>query len=145
MSKYKIKINCTKPENLSYNTDIKISRKNKEKYNFDNINYIDEVYILHRTILKNKNKKKFTLKTLEFKINKVLDINEIREFIIILQNKGFKSINNIQVEIIDITDNNNYVYLYKIRYNTFEIDNYIDNYINEKRKSKYSQEEIFKR
>ncbi len=74
-----------------------------------------------------------------------MDINEIREFIIILQNKGFKSINNIQVEIIDITDNNNYIYLYKIRYNTFEIDNYIDNYKNEKRKSKYSQQEIFKR
>lgn len=136
MSKYKIRINCTEIKQLSYNNS-KITQK--QKYNFNDINYIDEVYIKYRKIVK-ENK---TLKTLEFIINKSLDINELQEFLIILKNKGFRSDNNTIVEFIDITDNNNYIYLYKFRYNTFEIINN-SNIIN-KRKSKYSQQEIYKR
>jgi hypothetical protein len=138
MSKYKIKINCTDIKYLSYNNS-KISNKDREKYNFDDINYIDEVYVLHRKLIKEN----FILKSLEFIINKLLDINELQDFLIILKNKGFKSDSNTSVEFIDITENNNYIYLYKIRYNTYEINKY-SNIIN-KRKSKYSQQEIYKR
>ena len=63
MSKYKIRINCTSEEDLSYNTNKKICKRDKEKYNFDDINYINQVYVLYK-ILENK---PFTLKTLEFK------------------------------------------------------------------------------
>lgn len=138
MSKYKIKINCTDIKDLSYN-NFKINNKYRKKYKFDDINYVDEVYVLHRKLIKEN----FILKSLEFIINKLLDIKELQDFIIILKNKGFRSDNNTTVEFIDITDNNNHNYLYKIRYNTYEISKY-SNIIN-KRKSKYSQQEIFKR
>ena len=138
MSKYKIKINCTDIKELSYNNS-KITNKDRKKYKFDDINYVDEVYVLHRKLIKEN----FILKSLEFIINKSLDIKELQDFLIILKNKGFRSDNNTTVEFIDITDNNNHNYLYKIRYNTYEISKY-SNIIN-KRKSKYSQHEIFKR
>ena len=138
MSKYKIKINCTDIKELSYN-NFKITNRDRKKYKFDDINYVDEVYVLHRKLIKEN----FILKSLEFIINKLLDIKELQDFIIILKNKGFRSDNNTTVEFIDITDNNNHNYLYKIRYNTYEISKY-SNIIN-KRKSKYSQQEIFKR
>ena len=115
MSKYKIKINCTGIKQLSYNNS-KITNKDFEKYNFDDINYIDELYVLYRKIIKEN----FILKSLEFIINKSLDIKELQDFLIILKNKGFRSDNNTPVEIIDITDNNNHNYLYKIRYNTLK-------------------------
>ena len=115
MSKYKIKINCTEIQQLSYNNS-KITNKDFEKYNFDDINYIDEVYVLHRKLIKEN----FILKALEFIINKLLDINELQDFLIILKNKGFRSDNNTTVEFIDITENNNHNYLYKIRYNTLK-------------------------
>jgi hypothetical protein len=140
MSKYKIKINCTGIKQLSYNNS-KITNKDFEKYDFDDINYIDEVYILYRKIIKEN----FILKSLEFIINKSLDIEELQDFLIILKNKGFRSDNNTPVEIIDITDNNNHNYLYKIRYNTYEISNYSNIIIKRKNTSKYSQHEIFKR
>ena len=138
MSKYKIKINCTDILELSYN-NFEITNKDRKKYKFDDINYVDEVYVLHRKLIK----KNFTLKSLEFIINKSLDIKELQDFLIILKNKGFRSDNNTTVEFIDITDNSNHNYLYKIRYNTYEINKY-SNIIN-KRKSKYSQQEIYKR
>ena len=140
MSKYKIKINCTDIKELSYN-NFKITNRDRKKYKFDDINYVDEVYVLHRKLIK----KNFTLKSLEFIINKLLDINELQDFLIILKNKGFRSDNNTTVEFIDITENNNYIYLYKIRYNTYEISNYSNIIIKRKNTSKYSQQEIFKR
>ena len=115
MSKYKIKINCTEIQQLSYNNS-KITNKDFEKYNFDDINYIDEVYVLYRKIIKEN----FILKSLEFIINKSLDIKELKDFLKILKNKGFRSDNNTTVEFIDITENNNHNYLYKIRYNTLK-------------------------
>ena len=115
MSKYKIKINCTGIKQLSYNNS-KITNNDRKKYKFDDINYIDEVYVLHRKLIKEN----FILKSLEFIINKSLDIKELQDFLIILKNKGFRSDNNTPVEIIDITDNNNHNYLYKIRYNTLK-------------------------
>ena len=137
MSKYKIKINCTDIKELSYN-NFEITNKDRKKYKFDDINYVDEVYVLHRKLIK----KNFTLKSLEFIINKLLDINELQDFLIILKNKGFRSDNNTTVEFIDITENNNYIYLYKIRYNTYEISNYSNIIIKRKNTSKYSQQEI---
>ena len=140
MSKYKIKINCTEIQQLSYNNS-KITNKDFEKYNFDDINYIDEVYVLYRKIIKEN----FILKSLEFIINKSLDIKELKDFLKILKNKGFRSDNNTTVEFIDITENNNHNYLYKILYNTYEISNYSNIIIKRKNTSKYSQHEIFKR
>ena len=138
MSKYKIKINCTDIKQLSYNNS-NITKKDREKYKFDDINYIDEVYVLHRNLIKEK----FTLKSLEFIINRPLDIKELHEFIIILKNKCFISEKNTTVDFIDITNNNNYIYLYKIEYNTLKNIHY--KIIEYKRKSKYLQQEIFKR
>ena len=67
----------------------------------------------------------FTYKSLVFEINKKIDINELRQFIIILQNLGFKSSKqrNTTVQLIDITENNSHIYYEKINYNKIENDN----------------------
>ena len=109
-SLFKIKINCTHKEELTY--------KNKEinkntKFDFNNIDNIESCYLLKRKLVTSN----ITLKSLEFIINKSLNLNELRNFINILQNLNFKSKNNTYVQFIDITDTNNYKYIYSIDYN----------------------------
>ena len=113
-SLFKIKINCTHKEELTYKNK-KINKKTKFN-TIDIINTIDGIesfYVLNRK-LTNSNT---TLKSLEFIINKSLNLNELRNFINILQNLNFKSKNNTYVQFIDITNNNNYKYIYSIDYN----------------------------
>ena len=114
---FKIKIDCTnykehkKPHNnqLYYKNQI-IKKETKFDFDFNSIDIIEKCYVLYRTI--NKSNSKFTYKSLEFEINKKLDINELRQFIIMLQNLGFKSSKkrNTTVQLIDIRDNNNHIY-----------------------------------
>ena len=129
---FKIKIDCTnyiepknplKPHNnqLYYKNQI-IKKETKFDFDFNSIDIIDKCYVLYRTIISNSN---FTYKSLVFEINKKLDINELRQFIIILQNLGFKSSKqrNTTVQLIDITENNIHKYYEKINYNKIENEN----------------------
>ena len=110
-SLFKIKINCTNKEDLSYKNK-NINNINK-KIKFNTIDIIDSCYVLKRKLLNSNT----TLKSLEFIINKLLNLNELRDFINILQNLNFKSVNNTYVQFIDITDTNNYKYIHNIDYN----------------------------
>ena len=129
---FKIKIDCTnyiEPKNplkhrnnqLYYKNQI-INTETKFDFDFNSIDIIDKCYVLYRTIISNSN---FTYKSLVFEINKKLDINELRQFIIILQNLGFKSSKqrNTTVQLIDIRENNSHKYYEKINYNKIENEN----------------------
>ena len=129
---FKIKIDCTnyiEPKNplkhrnnqLYYKNQI-IKKETKFDFDFNSIDIIDKCYVLYRTIISNSN---FTYKSLVFEINKKIDINELRQFIIILQNLGFKSSKqrNTTVQLIDITENNIHKYYEKINYNKIENEN----------------------
>lgn len=127
---FKIKIDCTnyiepkKPHNNQlYYKNQKIKKETKFDFDFNSIDIIEKCYVLYRTI--NKSNSKFTYKSLEFEINKKLDINELRQFIIMLQNLGFKSSKkkNTTVQFIDITENNYHIYYEKINYNKIENEN----------------------
>jgi len=117
MSKFKIRIYCTKKEELLYNNHrISVeSNKDFDKIDFNKIEYIDSCSVLY------KYKKKFLIKILEFEINKNLNINEIKEFITILKTLNFKSEEDTVVHYIDITDNQDHIYIYKLSYNTLNI------------------------
>jgi hypothetical protein len=129
---FKIKIDCTnyiepkKPHNnqLYYKNQI-INKDTKFDFDFKDIfeNIIEKCYVLYRTIINTNSK--FTYKSLEFEINKKLDINELRQFIIMLQNLGFKSSKkrNTTVQFIDITENNKHIYYKPIHYNKIENEN----------------------
>ena len=132
---FKIKIDCTnyieprKPlihrnNQLYYKNQI-INKETKFDFDFYSIDIIDKCYVLYRTIVKTNTNSKFTYKSLVFEINKKLDINELRQFIINLQNLGFKSSKqrNTTVQLIDITENNSHIYYEKINYNKIENDN----------------------
>ena len=129
---FKIKIDCTnyiEPKNplkhrnnqLYYKNQI-IKKETKFDFDFNSIDIIDKCYVLYRTIISNSN---FTYKSLVFEINKKIDINELRQFIIILQNLGFKSSKqrNTTVQLIDIRENNSHKYYEKINYNKIENEN----------------------
>ena len=130
MSKFKIRIYCTKKEELLYNNHrISVeSNKDFDKINFNKIEYIDSCSVLY------KYKKKFLIKILEFEINKNLNINEIKEFITILKNLNFKSEKDTVVHYIDITNNQEHIYIYKLSYNTLNINKEK----NKKKKLKYN-------
>ena len=132
---FKIKIDCTnyiepknplKPHNnqLYYKNQI-IKKETKFDFDFNSIDIIDKCYVLYRTIVKTNTNSNFTYKSLVFEINKKLDINELRQFIIILQNLGFKSSKqrNTTVQLIDIRENNSHKYYEKINYNKIENEN----------------------
>ena len=129
---FKIKIDCTnyieprKPHNnqLYYKNQI-IKKETKFDFDFNSIDIIDKCYVLYRTIVKTNTNSEFTYKSLVFEINKKLDITELRQFIIMLQNLGFKSSKkrNTTVQLIDITDNNNHFYYKPIHYNKKENEN----------------------
>ena len=129
---FKIKIDCTnyiEPKNplkhrnnqLYYKNQI-IKKETKFDFDFNSIDIIDKCYVLYRTIVKTNTNSNFTYKSLVFEINKKLDINELRQFIIILQNLGFKSSKqrNTTVQLIDIRENNSHKYYEKINYNKIE-------------------------
>lgn len=136
---FKIKINCTHYKNQLNYKNKKINKNTK--FDFNNIDIIDKCYILYRNTIDNS----FTSKSLEFIINKSLDINELRQFIIMLQNLDFKSNKNTTVQLIDISNNNNHIYYKPIKYNKNDNEELIISpFIHlKKRKSKYNQIELY--
>ena len=156
---FKIKIDCTnyieprKPHNnqLYYKNQI-IKKETKFDFDFNSIDIIDKCYVLYRTIFKTNTNSEFTYKSLVFEINKKLDINELRQFIIMLQNLGFKSSKkrNTTVQLIDIRENNYHFYYKPIHYNKIENDNDNEELKKQdtkkyKRLSKYNQIELYTR
>lgn len=150
---FKIKIDCTnyiepkKPHNnqLYYKNQI-INKDTKFDFDFKDIfeNIIEKCYVLYRTIINTNSK--FTYKSLEFEINKKLDINELRQFIIMLQNLGFKSSKkrNTTVQFIDITENNKHIYYKPIHYNKIENENEELEELEEQHPKKYKKQSIYK-
>lgn len=150
---FKIKIDCTnyiepkKPHNnqLYYKNQI-IKKETKFDFDFKDIfeNIIEKCYVLYRTIINTNSK--FTYKSLEFEINKKLDINELRQFIIMLQNLGFKSSKkrNTTVQFIDITENNKHIYYKPIHYNKIENENEELEELEEQHPKKYKKQSIYK-
>ena len=146
---FKIKIDCTnykKSHNnqLYYKNQI-IKKETKFDFDFNSIDIIEKCYVLYRTINKSNTNSKFTYKSLEFEINKKLDINELRQFIIMLQNLGFKSSKkrNTTVQFIDITENNKHIYYEKINYNKIENENEELKKIEEQHPKKYKKSSIY--
>ena len=152
---FKIKIDCTnyiEPKNplkhrnnqLYYKNQI-INTETKFDFDFNSIDIIDKCYVLYRTIVKTNTNSNFTYKSLVFEINKKLDINELRQFIIILQNLGFKSSKqrNTTVQLIDITENNIHKYYEKINYNKIENENEELKKLEEQHPKKYKKSSIY--
>ena len=149
---FKIKIDCTnyiepkKPHNnqLYYKNQI-IKKETKFDFDFNSIDIIDKCYVLYRTIFKTNTNSEFTYKSLVFEINKKLDINELRQFIIMLQNLGFKSSKkrNTTVQFIDITENNKHIYYEKINYNKIENENEELKKLEEQHPKKYKKSSIY--
>ena len=166
---FKIKIDCTnyKEPKKSHNNQLNykepkkshnnqlyyknqiIKKETKFDFDFNSIDIIEKCYVLYRTIIKTKTNSKFTYKSLEFEINKKLDINELRQFIIMLQNLGFKSSKerNTTVQFIDITENNKHIYYKPIHYNKIENENEELSLLPfrelNKKPSKYNQIELY--
>jgi len=137
MSIFKIKIDCTDDKQLLYNNR---PIKNKTKItNISNINFITKCSIIYRKIYNEKGP--YTLKSLEFEINKSLNINELREFINNLKTLNFTSQKDTTTTLIDITDNNSHIYIYKIKFNTLYELPLIQK--GKKRESSYKQIVIF--
>jgi hypothetical protein len=91
-SLFKIKINCTDKEKLTYNIyDIKLN------------DIIIDINI--------------TLKSLEIIIKQFLNIDDLHNF---LKNLDFKSQKNILIELIDITNNYNNNAIYKTYFNNYK-------------------------
>jgi hypothetical protein len=149
---FKIKIDCTnyKEPKKSHNNQLYyknqiIKKETKFDFDFNSIDIIEKCYVLYRTINKSNSISKFTYKSLEFEINKKLDINELRQFIIMLQNLGFKSSKkrNTTVQFIDITENNKHIYYEKINYNKIENENEELKKIEEQHPKKYKKSSIY--
>ncbi len=105
MNHYKIKINCTGIENLSYNGK-EISTKNYNnvlnKFKIEQLiteyDYINKLVILYKRIPNT------TIKTLEFVCNDMISIKDFIVFIKHMKSIGFKSDNNnIRIQFLDTT------------------------------------------
>ena len=100
---YKLKIYCTAIKQLSFN-NCKITKKIYKdiilRLQLHNFSFVDKLYILY------KHSNDFTVKSIEFSINRELTEIEITEFIKILQTNGFSSKHNTAVQFIEISTNN---------------------------------------
>lgn len=134
MSIFKIKIDCTDDKELLYN-----NRPIKNKTKITNINFNTKCSIIYRNTYNKKGP--ITLKSLEFEINKSLDINDLREFIINLKTLNFTSQEGTTTTLIDITDNNSHKYICKINFNTLNELPLIQK--GKKRESSYKQIVLF--
>lgn len=103
MNKYKIKINCTHPDNLRI--DDRVISKNRRLYNYirskmqlENIDYITKMLIVYKT-----DSNGLESKSIEFIINREIDENEFILFIVKMKDAGFFSLNNRDIKFIDTT------------------------------------------
>jgi len=124
MNNYKIKISCTKKEDLCYNNE-QLTKTNYNKQNLENLinntDYIEKSLFLYKTIkIKSKKieSKKIESKSLEFICkcdNEISDI-DFETFIKDMQNIGFSSNPNNTIHLIKINGNNQNetIFTYKI-------------------------------
>ena len=103
MNKYKIKINCTHPDNLRI--DDRVISKNRRLYNYirskmqlENIDYITKMLIVYKI-----DSNGIESKSIEFIINREIDENEFILFIVKMKDVGFFSLNNRDIKFIDTT------------------------------------------
>jgi hypothetical protein len=103
MNKYKIKINCTHPDNLRI--DDRVISKNRRLYNYirskmqlENIGYITKMLIVYKT-----DSNGLESKSIEFIINREIDENE---FIFSLNNRDIKFIDTTPIKPITIFNRN---------------------------------------
>lgn len=113
MNKYKIKINCTHPDNLRI--DDRVISKNRRLYNYirskmqlENIDYITKMLIVYKT-----DSNGLESKSIEFIINREIDENEFILFIVKMKDAGFVSLDETNIKFIDTTDITFYRIIYK--------------------------------
>ena len=109
---YKIKINCTDKNNLSFNNkkiNENIYNEIKNKLNPNNDNFIDKIIILYKYPNKYSY---FCVKSLEIICNIKLTEDQFIKYIKKMKNCGFYSINDYIIEFIDLTSYNT-IYKYK--------------------------------
>jgi hypothetical protein len=101
MNKFKIKINCTHPNELKI--DNYAISKNSQLYNYirskmqlENIDYITKMLIVYK-----KDSNKIETRTIEFLINREIDENEFILFIVKMKDAGFFSLNNRDILFIE--------------------------------------------
>ena len=139
MNNYKIKIECTSEDKLCYNNK-KISNKNYNKLNFEelmnNIDYIETALILYKNIFY----KKFTTKSLEFMCKREISELEFKEFIVSMKKIGFESKNKNTIKLIKI-NKNELILTYNFQLETKEPN---EEYIFKKNKSSYSTQFLYK-
>jgi len=106
MNKFKIKINCTHPDNLRIDDRvISKNRRHSNVYNYirskmqlENIDYITKMLIVYKT-----DSNGLESKSIEFIINREIDENEFILFIVKMKDAGFFSLNNRDIKFIDMT------------------------------------------
>lgn len=139
MNNYKIKIECTSEDKLCYNNK-KISNKNYNKLNFEELmnktDYIETALILYKNIFY----KKFTTKSLEFMCKREISELEFKEFIVSMKKIGFESKNKNTIKLIKI-NKNELILTYNFQLETKEPN---EEYIFKKNKSSYSTQFLYK-
>jgi hypothetical protein len=140
---YKIRINCTNPDQLAFNNNPINKKSYKEihdKLQPNNIDYIDSVIILHKKT--KKNNKIFTLKTLEFLCNKEISEYQFEELIQKMIEIGFYSKDNRPIQFIYI-DNNLFTTKHNYDFNSCKPTE-VEPRKKNKNQSNYSQEYLYK-
>jgi len=136
---YKIKINCTSREELSFKT-IKINNHTFEE--FRDIKYPQYIYRLNfvtRNVTNIKKNEHFTIKYLEFMCDRLVEDKELIEFIKYMKLLGFDSKNNNKVSLIN-SDNNTYISEYY--FNSLKKSKIVKKPKNPYNKSIYKQKSI---
>lgn len=135
---YKIKIGCTDKDELSFRgKKIKMNGYTTIVSKLTNNDYIDIIQIVSKKHEKND----FTTKTIEFFINKELDEIEYILFIAKLKDAGFRSENDINIQLIN-TKSNDVIFDYKF---TSMCKNEIIRFEKRKNKSIYTTQQIYKK
>ena len=108
---YVIRINCTHSTQLTVN-NLKVNQQRQEQIinqiQPDNLDYVVQVIILYRTFFwkdQNGTHRKITTKTLEFLCKEYITECKFKDLIKHLNNNGFYSNNDTNIEFVYITMN----------------------------------------
>ena len=133
---YKIKILCTQLNDLSFN-EYKINEKLTNKINEllkpEETDFIDNIIVLY------KKNDSIIIKSLEFFCNREITKKELEDYLIDMYNCGFKSKNDVNVDLINTKTND---ILLRIGYDTF-IHKKIKPYTKQKNNSSYTIHKIY--
>lgn len=139
---YKIKINCTSINDLSFNDSLLYdSRINRSiYYNIiynlypEEDDFINKIMIVYKKFIRH-NIKNFVVKSLEIICNTKLTENQFIKYIEKMHDCGFESKNNTMVEFINME---NYETIYKYSFNSMKPGKIIARTGNYKNNSSYS-------